>query len=118
MKSKHNNLKTGDGKAQRSGENMDTISEEEEEDDESMGWSSESSEESEREEDLDICEFGGLNENSKIIFELVGEGSLREGVIVTKDTMDRRLRILEKGETDKGAWYSYDIDFKSLDIVF
>ncbi len=53
------------------------------------------------------------------MFQLVGEESMREGVIVEKDRVERRLRIAEKGRTsiNRGAWYSYDTDFISLDIV-
>ncbi len=65
----------------------------------------------------DLCEFGGLNENNKVMFLFVGEELTREGVIVEKDRVGRRLRIIDKGKTSRGAWYSYDKDFESLDVI-
>ncbi len=99
-------------------ENIEVSSEGEDEDDESMGWSSDSSEGRESaENDCGLCEFGGLNENSKVMFELVGEESTREGVIAEKDRVERRLRIVEEGKTSRGTWHAYDTDFESLDII-
>ncbi len=57
-----------------------------------------------REDESTLCEFGGLNENSKVMFLFVGEELTREGVIVEKDRVERRLRMLEEGKTSRGAW--------------
>ncbi len=34
-----------------------------------------------------------------------------------KDRLERRVRIVEEGQTSKGEWYTYDTDFKKLDVV-
>ncbi len=122
VRTKHSNSNAQRTSNVKDGERVENIevcsSEGEGEDDESMGWSSDSSEGRESaEKDSGVCEFGGLNEKDKVMFQLVGEESMREGVIVEKDRMQRRLRILEKGKRSKGAWHSYDTVFKSLDIV-